>query len=109
MSAVGIDRAENHVVIEDDGPVQLADVEIERVAGFGDAQQTGDPGWRNVAEDRTDDRRRPRTLHQDIGAKLLNAGNSASVKGAIKLADQCGFDAGFPAIEDMDFEAALRP
>src|SRR5262245_36947009 len=66
MPPIGVDRAEHAVVVEDQAPVERADVDLRGPARQRDPGKTDDAGRRRGTETRLNDGRRPRALNQDI-------------------------------------------
>ena len=67
VPAVGVDGAEHGVVVEHHGAVELADVDVEVMAGRSDADEADDAARRGAAENVAHDARRAGAFHQDVG------------------------------------------
>src|SRR5579862_7369330 len=107
MLAVGVDAAENRIVVEHHGAIERADVEGEGLAGRADADQTYNAARRRAAEHVAHDDRRPGAFHEDIGIEPVETGEFTEMERAAKLADDQSLLLALAIVEHMYVEPSL--
>src|SRR5579862_6141142 len=107
MLAVGVDAAEDRLIVEHHSAIELADVEVEGLAGRTDADQTYDAAGRCAAEHVAHDDRRARALHDDIGLEAVEIGRLAQVESAAELANDQSLFLALAIVEHMNFQPSL--
>ena len=108
MKAIGIDRAEDRVVLEHQGAVELADVELTLVPGLRDSEQANDAGGRGSAEHVADDARHAGAFHQDVGLQTVEVGDRADVKAGAEAFRQRALRTVFVVVEHVGLESTLH-
>lgn len=82
MPPVGVDRAEHHVVLQDQGAVERTGVEVDGPAAAGDPGQADDPGGRDLVHRFEDDRRCAGALDDDVRFEIELVDRAGVVGGA---------------------------
>src|SRR5262249_26396714 len=103
---IGIDRPEYHVVVEHQGAVEAADIDVEHLSGLGDAGQADDSGRRRRAETCTDEGHSSGAFHQNVGSERFEARRVAVVDPA-EIAHERLLRTTLVVIEHMHVEIAL--
>ena len=105
VAAIGVDRAEHHVVFQNHLAVEIADIELEFVAAGGNAGETDDAVRRGAAHDVEHDRAGAGAFDHHVG---LERAEIADVVGGAERANQIRFDAFAHAVEHVHFKPALH-
>src|SRR6187551_359172 len=106
MPAVGVDRAEHHVIVEHHSPVELPEIERD-LAMTADAEQAHHSARRRAAENPGDERGSPGAFDDHIGGKLVDVVHRASEIKRAEVADELRLRPILVMIEYIDLVVAL--
>src|SRR5262249_11372988 len=105
MLAVGIDRAEYRIVVEDHGTVEPPDVNLQIATGRRYAEQADDARSGGAAKRGAHDGWCARALPQNVGPDHSHIGELADVKAGAEFADDLPLGSSVVVVEHVYLKA----